>query len=463
MTSRLLTTLLLTLAPLAASAADPTPAELRARAAVLIKQLGSERYVERRAAQNELAEIGLVAFDQLARAREHRDPEVAAAAERLLAGITVYWIQQQDPPGVRDNLERYGQLDTQRRVAVARELRRLPGYDGADALARIVRYDLSEKVSARAALEAMELAAKDTSRFSNRQPSPRVPEEGLATLHEVLAEQDHLYGASERRGVMWLQLFTEQQHEPRAALRQWRQELEEVRTRIARGVAKLDETTLEGLTWNLFRIELLAGEQEPAAKTALQLVTADTRRPTATLDKTLQWMLDVEANDAIDQVLASSDGLPLLKTKDGLYLAARTRWRQGQHARAGKLAQQALDLDAEPGLQAGRTIQGRLAAGRALELEGFPDWANAEYARQIEKSGVLSPEGVVAARFLAESLHDAAHYEQAQAVLAPILREIRASPENRRVYKETLNDLVALDEIIGLEAYNRALASREAG
>lgn len=454
---------LIALVPLVSQAADPTPDELRARAAVLIKQLASEQYIERRAAQNELAEIGLIAFDQLSRAREHSDPEVAAAAERLLAGITVYWIRPHDTPGVRDNLERYGQLDQQRRISVVRELRRLRGYDGLDALARIVRYDLSEKVSARAAIETVDLAAKDTSRFSNREPSPSVPEEGLESLREVLAEQSRLYGESQRRGVLWLQLFLEQQDEPRAALRQWRQELEEVRNRTTRGVAKIDESTLEGLTWNLLRVELLAGEQEAAVKTAMQLVTADTRRPTVTLDTALKWMIAAGADEAIDQVLASNDDLPLLTTKNGLYLAARTRARQGKKEQADELAQQALGLEAEPGLQAGRTIQGRLAAGRALELEGYADWAIAEYAQQIDDAGVLSPEGVVAARFMAETLHDAAQYSRAQEVLAAVLQEVNASPENKGIYKETIGDLVALSEITGLEAYNRALASSEAG
>src|SRR5688500_8371851 len=76
------------------SAADDAPADTavspsttpnesvtKQRIEELIRQLGSPRYTERRAAANELRQIGAEAFDLLNAATGNSDPEVAASAQ----------------------------------------------------------------------------------------------------------------------------------------------------------------------------------------------------------------------------------------------------------------------------------------------------------------------------------------------------------------------------------------------
>ena len=64
---------------LASVAAQPDSAKLQLLDR-LISQLGSQRYVERRHAQQQLRQVGIPAFDRLHAAASHVDPEIAASA-----------------------------------------------------------------------------------------------------------------------------------------------------------------------------------------------------------------------------------------------------------------------------------------------------------------------------------------------------------------------------------------------
>ena len=88
----------------------------------LIDALGSEHYIARREAENELLEIGMAAFDQIDAAINHPDPEISASCRYLVSELTVRWIRRNDPPQVKAALNNYANEDESRRFAVVEAL-----------------------------------------------------------------------------------------------------------------------------------------------------------------------------------------------------------------------------------------------------------------------------------------------------------------------------------------------------
>ena len=68
----------------------------------LIRQLGDDDYFVRQQAQDELAKLGVDAFDALSAATEDEDPEIAALAEVLPADSSR--VDGQERPAVREEV-----------------------------------------------------------------------------------------------------------------------------------------------------------------------------------------------------------------------------------------------------------------------------------------------------------------------------------------------------------------------
>ena len=116
----------------------------------LIRQLGDDDYYVRQHAQEELAHLGVDAFDALSAATEDEDPEIAARARYLLQ-IPVEWTAKSDPPFVKRLLSDYGSRDVAEREAIAARLAVLPDGEGVDAVCRLVRFEKSALLSKAAA------------------------------------------------------------------------------------------------------------------------------------------------------------------------------------------------------------------------------------------------------------------------------------------------------------------------
>lgn len=459
--------LLLALAPPAA--ADPTPEELQQQTPALIEQLGSEKYAERRAAQRDLAAIGLAAFDPLYAARDHDDLEIASTAERLLAEMTIRWAQPGDSPAVREQLELYGRLDADERAETVAELGAMDDAQGLAALCRIARFDLSDRVAAKAAALAMHLTSVDP--LTGAALEYRVPEESSKRLGRVLKELQQYYGPSSRPTSQWLYRFASQSEDPAAAAREWRQVTDRLAEQIENHQTDVDTAVLEALRWNLLRVALHAGDQDAAARTVRRVADDNQQAAAVVLRRAFDWFTLAKADQAVEELLTGEPQLDALKTQQGLYLAAGVRRKQGREQEAQRLADQAFEQGPEAEIVNGRRrpllLQGRVIIAARLRDETHSDWAIRELRAAIEESGHVTPEGAYSAWLLADTLHDAAEHEQAAAVLQAFIAEVQESPQNSSKYQqlaESRGDFFRpLAELMASEAYYRALALRDAG
>jgi tetratricopeptide (TPR) repeat protein len=398
------------------------------------------------------------------------DPEVAATAERLLAQMTVRWTRPADSPQVRDLLELYGRLDEEERAEAIAGLAVLEDREGLAALCRVARFDLSEKVASLAAaavIGGVDLAQRD----SSSGPPLEVSEQGRRELAEALAEQNQLYGPSNRATWRWLGQLAAPGDDPAQAADRWAEEVERLRDLVKRNESAVDPAVMEALAWNLLRLQLLAGQQDQAAAATRMLAEANPRRAAALLQQALRWMAAAEADAAIDRVLEDPNPIDYLTTQRGMYLAAETRLKQGRGDAAEALALRAFETKPGPedvlGSRGRVVLRGRSAVGYRLREKAHADWARRELRGAIAEEGYLSPDGAFATWELADSLQDGAQYAQAAEELGKFLAEASASEDNTRAYKLLVESGAAffqpLEALRANEAYFRALASRDAG
>lgn len=471
MLSKLLTPTFLSLIAIASAAfADATLQEMQAQTPALIEQLGSDRYAERRAAQHALADIGLAAFDQLLAAREHEDLEIATAATRLLSQMTIRWTQPGDSAAVRNRLDAFGRLSDQERAEVVGELASLPDGQAAPALCRIARFDLADSVASRAVVALMEVAAEQENERGRATAALTAAPEMMALLSASVGEIDQRYGVSGRRTTRWLRWFLNQELQPADAARRWQEELDRLRVEQQRDAQAIDAVVLNGLAWNLLRVELQAGQHDAASHTALALVKASPNVTSAVLRRAINWMLTAGANTAVDRLLATPTDIDYLKTKGGLYLVAKTRLKQNRQDEAQQAA--ALAFDAEPGVRdvisdrRGRqVVAGRVAVGVQLRAENHPDWAARELRSAIQDEGPLSANGAYATWSLADLLQDEAQYAEASQLLATFLAAVNADEESQATYLKLVESrqdfFLPLNVLAASEALYRAQAARD--
>ena len=100
----ILALLLLAFAAAGQAADEPPPADPELRIPQLIAKLGSPHYLIRERAQQELAQIGLPAFDLLFEAQLHDDIEVALRAKYLVRKLRITWSRDDDPQTVRQGI-----------------------------------------------------------------------------------------------------------------------------------------------------------------------------------------------------------------------------------------------------------------------------------------------------------------------------------------------------------------------
>src|SRR3954447_1138402 len=101
--------------------AERRQAQLDARIAERIEQLGSPEFAVREKATRELIQIGLPAFDALQAAQFHRDLEIGLRAKYLVGSAQVAWSRDDDPPEVKAILKGYGQQrEDERKTRISR-------------------------------------------------------------------------------------------------------------------------------------------------------------------------------------------------------------------------------------------------------------------------------------------------------------------------------------------------------
>lgn len=181
-----------------------SPEQLPARIAKLIEQLGSDQYLVRQAAQDELCHIGPDAYDSLIAAEGSDDVEVASRAQYLLQLIRIQWSQGNDGPEVRQILRNYDEQPEVGRLQKMQELALLPGSQGVGPLCRLVRFEQLPRLSKLAALLVI------------GQPNPK------ASLWPARSKNiETILADCSRPGAKWLRAYIEFQRDPAAAAETW--------------------------------------------------------------------------------------------------------------------------------------------------------------------------------------------------------------------------------------------------
>ena len=191
--------------PAAETTVGPSAPDVSDPAAALIRELGAGDYASRERAQAKLRRLGLEAFDRLYDAQTSDDIEIALRARYLLRSLTVRWSQDDDPLPVKELLRAYGDRSEDERRSLIEQLAKLPEGQGIKAACRIVRFETSNVLSKRAALQVMQ-------RKTDAANSP------LASLSETITDA---LGNSRRDAADWLRVYASTLKDPAGSLQNW--------------------------------------------------------------------------------------------------------------------------------------------------------------------------------------------------------------------------------------------------
>lgn len=453
-----------TLAATPEQAIAPAPFPERERVAALINQLGKSRYVVRRAAEQELLEIGMAAFDQIDAASKSVDPEIAANCQYLLSQMTVRWTRRDDPPQVAILLEDYAELEDMYRVNAVRQLATLPENMGIAPLCRICRYDRSDIVSQEAALALINVG--HTREHYLTGSTWEVGDFKVAMgPSEAKTMRDGL-GPSVRRGAHWIRLFALQLEAPAEAVPYWNEAIEQVTVEADSPEAseELGEQVAL-LLWNLARLQLQLEDKDAFVQVAERLAERRSEQLEETISSLVEWIIAAEQPELVDVVLEKFE--PRLKTsRAGLYLMAAARADQGKLDLAEELAEAAFKF--APTDIGEDSLNSRNAQARALMSEGRVEWGRREYRDVIAKASPASMPHVVAVYDLANSFHDWGLDDEAVGVLKPLTHLLQTDRNVRMAFDEMRNEsyyynFPSYEKLLALEYYFAAchLASQE--
>jgi tetratricopeptide (TPR) repeat protein len=373
------------------AAAAPTDARL----ADLIKQLGAEDFTTREAAQAELAQLGLEAFDALHAAQSDNDPEVSLRARYLVRSMSVRWFHESDAPEVVKVLRGYGDLSDGERRNRMEQLAKLPERQGLPALCRLARFETIDYLSKYAALKVME------------QPEIAEP----VAREQVARSIGEIVGNSKRPAAGWLRIFAKTLTDPVASLPEW----DAVTRAEQETMDKHPEKTNVEIVRDLYRWQVELLKRQGKETEAVEVI----RRTFGLLNGTpeqvkelVQWLIHAEKYSVVLEVSEKFDGL-FAQSPELLYRLAETHLKLGDAAKANATAERALAVSPE-------NLEEHRLVGIKLQDLGLHDWAEREF-RQIMKS---APAGSVldfGARFLlSELLHDQAKEQEAAETLQPL-------------------------------------------
>lgn len=440
--------------------------ELQAKIDQLIEQLGHKNYATRERAQAELGQMGLAAYDDLYRAQDHSDHEIARRASFLLRSMRIRFVRDGDPPQVKRALENYGSFNADVRALRIEQLGQLGDGIGVDALCRLVKFEKSLRLAKLAAVQIL------------KQPPPQTRHE-IAQLVVTIRTG---VGRSQRAAIQWLRVHARSLENPKTPASAWD-----------------DIVRKENDAYGLLVMGL---SDEPKVP---ELVLKQSSRGI------LRDLVDFHANrllrqGRLDEASAVMARWPEMGDRSRFEMLETTDWftKHNEWAATEKLAQRHNDLfkgDAEllyvlanAQLQLKKDDQAKATAARALaivpedlaahlqlvsalETRGLKTWAESECRYVIEKSAPGSAESVGAHIFLPQMLHDAERYlaaatlrktlvelmEKDSAVAQIVLRQWATNPKTIRAQMhfeyalhwksigEHKKQIEALDEAVGAD------------
>lgn len=386
--------------------ATESPEQLQARVAQLIHRLGSEQYLARQAAQDELIKIGPEALDALIAAEESADVEISFRAQYLVRSIHIDWAGDSDSPQVKQILQNYDRQPEFGRLLKIRELTFLPGDQAWWALCRLVRFERSLELSKEAALAMISQPpanARDLARH-------------VKVIDEVLAK-------CARPAAQWLRTFAQYQADPEGARARWAQLVDdelsaadaigqfesqrEIELDVQRRLADCLDTQFASreLSEKIMRRAIVTSPHDRAS--ILTLVDWFVTRQA--------WQLIEETNSRFERAFAAD---PIL-----LYTLAEARRAEGKQSEADVLTKKASAL-----VVGGADTHYGMA--KRLAGRGLYDASEREYREVMKTAPPETPTAIRARTELAEMLHDLARDAEATTVARSL---VEAMGQDRKV------------------------------
>lgn len=361
--------------------APPTPDRVER----LIDELGNEDYFVRERAQQELARIGIDAFDALNDAQDRHDLEIAERARYLLRLMQVDWTSETDPPEVKRLLGNYegeatgGGASETDRLNTIEQLAALPDGKGLAALCRIVRFERSLRVAKQAAAKIIEQKFEPTA-WSQR---------------AALIRAD--IGRSTRSPAMWLRTYVDSHDKPSAAVGRWAKLAEA----DMESMREFPQQTSAQLVLVLWRQEVQALEhahdQEKTLAAMRKMIELEPGEGES-FAELLTWLVEKKAWTVIDEAAKRyADRFeqdPVL-----LYTLAEACKVQHKPELADELVARALKLNDQ-------NQRRHMAVALKLKQRGLFPWAEQEFRHAIDIGPPGQADTLWAQSLLAEMLHD---------------------------------------------------------
>ena len=419
----------------------------------LIEDLGSPSYHARRRAKQRLRLLGLEAFDALQRAQQESDnTEVIIAAEYLVASFT-RWALASDPRPVVELLSDYGSLTSAERVSRIELLAGLPDRNGLSALARLARFEPSQKNRQRAAMLII------------KQPIEGTPERRLALAKEIQTtlKDDRSLTST------WLLAYANDLQQAKFTVAPWERLIQNERRRLNKG---LDSAVTAASVTELVRTIAGRAAREGSVQAATDLAVSNLDLVTPTskdLADHCDWAL-YNGLGAVVSELYQMHPLTFSKNAELLYSAGQALAEQGQQAKAESLASAARNLspfpekkDDETGVASSQVLDNLAKThgftAKLLESRGMFDWAEAEYKLIVDHGGSETKYGLIGTFDLAEFYSQHQRHQEAVDVLKDA--EERLSKDHEK--HQELSKLVKASYFQSIVAREKAYALLQKG
>jgi len=374
-----------------------------ARIERLIADLGGEDFTTRQAAQKKLAGIGLAAFDQLHAAQSHANLEIAWRARYLVRSMKIPYEQPGDCEVVASILRDYGSVSPAERESRIERLAQLDDLEGVDALTRIVRFEMSMRLSKMAVLHLINTVSIDDGAEANR-------------LHGKLLAG---LAGSQRASAAWLRIYADTLLRPRENLLRWSRLIAQEHQQLEQSPGKSSVEIMRGLL-RYYAGLLRANGKAAEADTALYRWVTYGQRNTPQIIEAIDYVSFRAAWSVLDQ-LAEEYAETIRTSAEVKYVLAEAYREKGDAAAAERLAQEAFAIDGDNGREHARL-------GTLLQKRGLTAWAQREYRHVLEQGPAGAAPYVEAALNLSEMLHDTDDDKAAARTLAELIQQMEIDP-----------------------------------
>lgn len=391
----------------------------------LIQQLGDESYIVRSSAAERLKQIGLRAFDRLYKAQYHPKIDIGMSARRLVSNLTVSWSVPGDTKDVREALQGYSQQSENGRRNRIELLAGLPDRSGALAIARLVRYETSARLSAMAAMAIMQ----------------QIPSDDPARRAVLAAEIKSLMGDADRFAAKWLVLYADDLANNQFGAEAWHRFIDERRELV--DSAATDQSTRDSVL-DMVKVVAAHGGRMEAKPAAVELVMKHLDMIPPQTDPLIEistWAIDHDLYGVVDKL---RDRFKPFFAKSPMlsYAAAEAAIRQGDDATGQRLADNALKLPEIPPKNEIEAIQPRelqiillrhsVTADR-LKSRGLYRWSLREYQSVIDAVPLDNDTATMCRAEAASLLSELKDHEKVIELLQPLVDRLEKDRELRQV------------------------------